>query len=104
MNEAQEEFAIANVGGDQPTQRDMPRALSRMLVPGDQIRKGAPKMQLRDWEEAALELVCRWKSLQRPGAPVRILKGDTTLSQAFPNSTTEARIRFKLVMQTSSCR
>ena len=57
MKEAHQEFAVANVGGDQPTQRDLPREISRLLVPGDQIRKGAPKMQLRDWEEASLELV-----------------------------------------------
>ena len=57
MKEGLEEYAVASVGGDQPTQRDIPRDVSRELVPGDQIRKGAPKMQLREWEEAALELV-----------------------------------------------
>ncbi|KAK9818884.1 hypothetical protein WJX74_007574 [Apatococcus lobatus] len=56
MREGLEEYAIASVGGDQPTQRDIPRDVSRQLVPGSQIRKGAPKMQLREWEEAALEL------------------------------------------------
>ncbi len=67
MKEGHEEFAIANVGGDQPSQRDVPRELSRMMVPGSQIRKGAPKMQLRDWEEAELELV---RSLIRLCHPV----------------------------------
>lgn len=39
------------------TRRNVPLGQLKHVIPGDQIRQGAYKMQLRPWEEAELDLV-----------------------------------------------
>ena len=71
------------MGAGEPQIRQLPRAAVDAMIPGEQLRPWARKMQLRPWEEAALPLVglllyamacwralcpcatqgCRWASL-----------------------------------------
>lgn len=43
-------------GAFDPTTQNVPLGQLKHIIPGDQIRQGAYKMQLRPWEEAELEL------------------------------------------------
>ncbi len=52
------EQQIEEVGGYEPQIRDRHRWDVNESIPGEQLRPGAFKMQLRPDEEAALPLVC----------------------------------------------
>ena len=51
------EQRIEEVGGHEPQIRDRPRWEVNESIPGEKLRPGAFKMQLRPHEEAALPLV-----------------------------------------------
>ena len=47
-------------GAYEESTRSIPRWQAQLMIPGEQLRRGALKMQLRRWEEAELELVRGW--------------------------------------------
>ena len=48
---------VKEVAGDEPQRRDLPHQELLDAIPGQELRPGAFKMQLRAREEAALPLV-----------------------------------------------